>query len=95
MEVFLLQHIHHGGEPGEVAHRDYESLEGAVAYDDEVDDAKIIGVYGTELAVFAAMDRARQREGFRDEPDCFMVDTYLLDEDQWTEGYVTLSSDDD
>jgi hypothetical protein len=31
---------------------------------------------------------ARRRPGFREEPDCFLVNAHTLDEDQWTEGFV-------
>ena len=27
--------------------------------------------------------------GFRDEPDCFLIDRYAIDEDRWPEGFVT------
>jgi hypothetical protein len=34
--------------------------------------------------------RARDLPGFRDEPDCFVIDGYELDRDEWLEGYVTV-----
>ena len=47
------------------------------------------GIYPDEQAADGAVTRARQRQGFRDEPACFMVDVYPLDEDQWTDGFVS------
>ena len=34
-----------------------------------------------------------QFEGFRDYPDCFLVDEYKVDEDAWSEGFVTVTTD--
>jgi hypothetical protein len=31
------------------------------------------------------------RPGFADEPECFSVDAYALDEDNWTDGFVTVA----
>lgn len=94
MDVFLLWHVRHAkntdGSP--IEHRD-ES--GELLIDDEYDDVKVIGVYSTEDAAMGAIDRARLREGFRDEPDCFIADAYTLDEDNWTDGFVTVPVDED
>jgi hypothetical protein len=29
-------------------------------------------------------------EGFCNEPDCFMASPYTVDEDHWTDGFVTM-----
>ncbi|WP_323101809.1 hypothetical protein [Intrasporangium sp. YIM S08009] len=88
MDVFLVWHVRHArnldGSPTE--HRDEA---GELAYDEEFDDLKIIGVYEDEAAAEAAIARTRQLPGFKDEPDCFMVDGYALGEDHWTEGFVS------
>lgn len=94
VDVFLLWHIRHAknsdGSPTE--HRD-ES--GDLLIDEEYDDVKVIGVYSTEAAAKAAIDRARLRDGFRDEPDCFIADAYALDVDHWTKGFVSIPWDDE
>jgi hypothetical protein len=36
----------------------------------------------------ARISAARLLPGFRDEPDCFEVMKYVLDRDEWQEGYV-------
>ncbi len=94
VEVFLLWHVRHAksvdGSP--IEHRDGS---GDLLIDEEYDDVKIVGVYSTENAAMAAIDRARLREGFRDEPDCFVASPYTLDEDSWTEGFVSIPVDED
>jgi len=58
------------------------------------ENVKFIGVYSTRDAAQAAVDRLKLKPGFRDTPDGFSIDPYTLDEDNWTEGYVTLSNSD-
>lgn len=94
VDVFLLWHVRHAknadGSPME--HRD-ES--GDLLIDEEYDDIKVIGAYSSENAAMAAIDHARLREGFRDEPDCFVANPYSLDEDSRTEGFVNIAHDED
>lgn len=54
------------------------------------EDAKLIGVYSSEAEATQAQQRAAVRPGFRDAPDGFQIAAYVLDEDNWIEGYVTL-----
>lgn len=83
-EVLLLMHIHHAGH----AHR---ADDGDVAFDEEYDDFKIIGIYDSEPQVSAAWTRAVGRPGFEAEPECFIVDRYVLNQDEWAEGFSTMS----
>ena len=64
------------------------------------ENIKLIGVYGSRDSALGAVDRARKLPGFRDhprlalestdgDPDGFFIDNYVLDEDEWKEGYVT------
>jgi hypothetical protein len=78
MEVFVLWHIH-------------RSHDG--------DDEKLIGVYSSNTRAREAATRVAKQPGFVDQPNLrsgdetgeggFLIDTYLVDEDHWTEGYVT------
>ena len=93
MDVFLLWHVRHAsfldGRP--TAHR---GENGELVWDEEDgDDLKILGVYSTEHAARERIVRARELPGFCEEPDCFHIDRYILDEDGWTEGFVTLPHD--
>lgn len=92
MQIFLLWHVRHArnldGSPTE--HRDPT---GELIWDEEEgDDLKILGAYSSEERARDRIERARQSPGFRDEPDCFMVDHYTLNEDLWVDGFVTVGS---
>jgi hypothetical protein len=56
--------------------------------DDE--DVKFIGVYSSEQAANAAVARLSSQPGFRDATSGFHVDRYTVDQDHWTEGFVTV-----
>jgi len=60
------------------------------AYEDAAgcDEVKLIGIYSSEAAAKAAVDRLRKQPGFRDRPNDFHVEACELDKDHWTEGYV-------
>jgi homoserine kinase type II len=78
--VFVVQHVHVFG-PGE-------------------EDVKMIGVYRTKDSALAAVARLRIQPGFCDLPGVvepggddwagFYITEYTLDEDNWTEGYITV-----
>lgn len=68
----------------------------------DVEDIKMIGVYTTEALALAAIDRLQLQPGFQDypriveatadaDPNGFQVCEYRLDEDHWTEGFVTVN----
>lgn len=89
MEVYLVHHVHHAawldGRPTE--HRD---ADGELSWDEqEGDDVKLLGVFSSEERADACVARARVLPGFRDEPDCFLVGPYTVDEEEWTEGYLS------
>ena len=58
--------------------------------DDEYgDDAKLIGVYRSEVSARAAMERLGVMPGFCHNPAGFHLGAYRLDEDHWAEGFIT------
>jgi hypothetical protein len=89
VDVHLLQHIRHArnldGSP--IEHRD---ADGELNFDEQYDDFKIVGIYSSSEAANDGINRARKLAGFQDEPDCFIIDTYTLDEDKWTDGFVSI-----
>ncbi|MCC8251078.1 DUF7336 domain-containing protein [Saccharothrix luteola] len=90
MQVFLLWHVRHArdldGSP--VEHVDGD---GELTWDEwDGDDLKLLGVYSTESRARERIERAKSTPGFADEPDCFMVDPHEIDEDAWTEGFITI-----
>ena len=48
-----------------------------------------IGVYSREENAEKAIERLSKQSGFRDSRESFSVDEYVIDEDNWTEGFVT------
>ncbi|MBM5572671.1 MULTISPECIES: DUF7336 domain-containing protein [Deefgea] len=79
--VFLLQHLH--------------------TLPSGVDDVKIIGIYSTKDAALAAISRVKLQNGFNDFPELvnyeldmsdegFHLNEFILDKDNWSEGYVTI-----
>jgi hypothetical protein len=87
MNVCVVWHVHHFDLSAGVNHRDEG---GQVINLDANEDLKVIGIYCSELLAGEAVERARLLDGFRDEPDCFIVDEYKVDEDKWTDGFVTV-----
>ena len=61
--------------------------------EDGEEDPKLIGVYSSRASAEKAVERLRLRPGFRDRPEGFTIDLYRLDEDHWTEGFVTIRHD--
>lgn len=60
------------------------------SFPDGREDVKLIGVYSSEQGAQGAVARARAHPGFRDTPDDFFIDKYILDKDHWTEGFITV-----
>ncbi len=58
---------------------------------DGEEDGKLIGVYSSRELAEQARLRALGSPGFREIPEGFIVDRYTVDEDHWTEGYVTVT----
>ena len=58
------------------------------------EDAKLIGVYSSQETAEEAKHRALSQPGFRDVPEGFMIDRYRVDQDHWTEGYITVTHED-
>jgi len=54
------------------------------------DEVKLIGVYASPTRAQEAIDRTRPLKGFRDHPDGFTVNRYVVGQDHWQDGFVTL-----
>lgn len=79
--VFVVQHLH--------------------TLPNGIEDIKLIGVYSSKESALTAVDRLKSRPGFCENPRVinpgiddddqgFYVDEYSLDDDNWTEGYITV-----
>jgi hypothetical protein len=53
------------------------------------EETKMIGVYSSFEIANKAIERLKTQPGFLDTPDCFFIDAYVIDEDNWKEGYLT------
>jgi hypothetical protein len=51
------------------------------------DDCMLIGVYTSYDFAQEAMQRASVLAGFRNHPDHFLIDRYILNQDHWTDGF--------
>lgn len=60
-----------------------------VSEEDGAEDIKLIGVYSAESLARKAVERKKTFEGFRDFPEGFEIGEYILDEDAWSEGFIT------
>ncbi len=59
-------------------------------HNDGAETVKLIGIYTSRANAEQAIERLKQQPGFRDVPEGFVLDQYTLDEDNWTEGFVTV-----
>ena len=55
--------------------------------DDETDD-KLLGVYSSEARATGRIETARSAPGFADFPNDFLIDPYVIDAEEWAEGFV-------
>jgi hypothetical protein len=53
----------------------------------EEDTELFIGVYSSEAAAKAAIERLKGKRGFAEFPEGFQIYDHQLDRDGWTEGY--------
>ena len=57
--------------------------------DGDTDD-KLVGVYATHQDAEAAIQRLKNKPGFKDTVDAFLIEEYAIGRDGWTEGFVTV-----
>ena len=55
----------------------------------ESDNAKLLGVYSSKTNAKNAIARFRQKPGFKEHPDGFLIDEYQIDKDYWSEGFIS------
>lgn len=84
MHVHLVWHVRHHTATGGVVH----TRDGELSWDEAAgDDVKLLGVFSTRSLADERVTAARSQPGFRDEPDCFLIDAYRVDEPTWNEGF--------
>jgi len=78
MKVYLLQH----------------SYEYEISDDLKQEETKIIGIYSSREKAEEVKFQFKNKKGFnRFSEDCFYIDEYPLDQDNWTEGFITWDSE--
>lgn len=74
MKVYLLEHSYK-----------YEIWE-----DIKVDEIKTIGIYHSEEKAKEVVEHFKTKQGFNRFPeDCFYISELEVDQDHWTEGFIT------
>lgn len=58
------------------------------------EDAKLLGVYTSRPRASAAQNRLALQPGFAESPEGFGICAYILNQDEWREGFVTLDHTD-
>ena len=59
--------------------------------DEDNEDVKLIGIYSNHSNAENAKDRLSLQAGFKDNIEGFEINEYILDKDNWTEGFSTIS----
>jgi hypothetical protein len=57
---------------------------------DDKEEPKLLGVYSTRERVMERRESAALLPGFRDHPGGFIIDEYRVDQNAWTEGFITI-----
>jgi hypothetical protein len=57
---------------------------------DGCDQLKILGVYSSRILAEKAQAYFVLQEGFCDYPDGFVIDEYRLNQNLWSEGFITV-----
>ncbi len=55
------------------------------------EDVKLLGVYSSADRAEEARQRALTKPGFRDSPEGLEVSRNVVERDEWTEGYITVT----
>ncbi len=53
------------------------------------DNEKLIGVYASWIDAEAAIQRVKDKPGFKDHPEGFEICEYVIGRDGWTEGFIS------
>ena len=65
-------------------------LEHVYQAEEGIEERKRIGIYASEGDAQSAVNRLRIQPGFCDYPDNFVIQPYVIDQDNWTEGYDSI-----
>jgi len=54
------------------------------------EDVKLLGIFSSEEKAMKMVKKYKKMPGFKDHPEGFSVDKYIINKAEWTEGFVTL-----
>jgi hypothetical protein len=88
--VYVVHHVHHAPrlDGRDVEHRDADGMSATRSC--TATNPFMAGVFPTRQRADERVRRARSQPGLRDEPDCFTIDRYTLDQDGWPGGSATV-----
>jgi len=55
----------------------------------ENEETKSVGIYENRLVAENALEKLKILPGFRDYPNCFSIDEYIVNQNYWPSGFVT------
>lgn len=59
--------------------------------EDGHEDIKILGIFSSESKASELVKKYKKMPGFKDSPDGFSINKYIIDKSEWTEGFTTLN----
>lgn len=89
MKVHLVWHVRHAKFVDGSATEHFDETGDVLLSEEDGDDAKVLGIPRAADGARKRTQAARSEPGFKDEPDCFIVDTYELDKPEWVGGFIT------
>ena len=88
LRVYLVYHTSHIVPTAVPRISRSSNEEGLHDIDDAIcDDAKLLGCYSSRARAEDRVERSRELPGFRDQPDAFVISEYVVDKDEWAEGF--------
>lgn len=59
---------------------------------DGCEETKLIGVYSTKKEAELAINRLKDKNGFKYRPDAFEISKYKINQDNWIEGFASVTT---
>lgn len=54
------------------------------------EDVKVIGIFASQSDAETVVERLRKQDGFKDAPDGFSIDSYVIGRCFWSDGFETV-----
>ena len=59
-------------------------------FEDGHEDVKILGIFSSESKAIELIEKYKKMPGFKDYPEGFSADRYIIDKAGWIKGFTTL-----